>query len=213
MNVTRKTWLIIAADIAGWIPLLVFAILYLSNQLTADPIRRAIQLTGDTAIIFLILTLACTPFHSITGFAPLLTLKHPLGLFTFLYASAHFVLFTGLDYGFNVTYILDALKGNRFIWLGLSALVILLLLAVLSFTHHSGTSEPVWKWLNRSIYLAGILAVLHFGMALKGNLFKLQGDFIRPLIAAVIIALLLLLRLPFIENSFLHGVHLPNDVS
>ncbi len=201
MNVTRKTWLTIAADVTGWIPLLVIAILYISNQLTADPIRRAIQLTGDTAIFFLILTLACTPFHTITGFAPALALKRPLGLFTFLYAGVHFLLFIGLDYGFNLTYIMDVIKGNWFIWLGLSALVILLLLTILSFTCRTGKSQGIWKGLNRLIYIAGILAALHFGLALKGNLFRLQGDFIRPLIATLTIALLLLLRLPFIEKA------------
>lgn len=200
MNFKRKSWPIIAVDIAGWIPLLGISFFYLTNHLTADPIRRAIQLTGDVAITFLILTLACTPFNTVTGYTPVLALKRPLGLFTFLYAAVHFILFTGLDYGFNVVYILEAMKGNRFIWLGLLALAILLLLAVLSFTHHSSKPPPVWKWLNRLIYLAGILAVLHFGMALKGNVFTLRGDFIRPLISAAVILILLVLRLPFVES-------------
>jgi sulfoxide reductase heme-binding subunit YedZ len=200
MKSKRKSWLITVVDIAGWIPLFSISFFYFTNHLTADPIRRAIQLTGDVAITFLILTLACTPINTVTGYTPVLTLKRPLGLFTFLYAAVHFTLFTGLDYGFNVTYILEATKGNGFIWLGLSALVILLLLAVLSFTRHSNKPPPVWNWLNRLIYLAGILAVVHFSMALKGNLFKLQGDFVRPFISAAVIVFLLLLRLPTVES-------------
>ncbi len=197
----RRSWLLITVDAAGWIPLLVISALYLTNHLTADPIRRSMQSTGDVAITFLILTLACTPFNTITRLSQVLVLKRPLGLFTFLYAGVHFLLFIGLDYGFNLTYIMDVIKGNWFIWLGLSALVILLLLAILTFTCRTGKSQGIWKALNRLIYIAGILAALHFGLALKGNLFKLQGDFIRPLIVTLTIALLLLLRLPFIEKA------------
>jgi methionine sulfoxide reductase heme-binding subunit len=202
MKIKRKSWLIGAVNIAGWIPLIIISLLYFANQLTADPIRRAIQLTGDVAITFLILTLACSPINTVTGCTPVLTLKRPLGLFTFLYAAVHFTLFIGLDYGFNVAYILEAIKGNGFIWLGLSALVILLLLTVLSFTHHSNKPPLVWNWLHRLIYLAGILAVVHFSMALKGNVFKLKGDFVRPFISAAVIVFLLLLRLPIVETWF-----------
>ncbi len=44
------------------------------------------------------------------------------------------------------------------------------------------------------------MAVLHYALSKKGDLFALQGDIVRPLIYALIILLLLALRLPFIRR-------------
>ncbi len=60
-------------------------------------------------------------------------LRRPLGLYAFLYAFAHFLIFAGLDYRFDLTFIPDAILEKPFILLGLAALYILTLLAITSF--------------------------------------------------------------------------------
>ena len=59
------------------------------HQLGADPARELVQIQGEWAIRFLILTLLVTPVRKITGWAQLGRLRRMLGLFTFFYASLH----------------------------------------------------------------------------------------------------------------------------
>jgi DMSO/TMAO reductase YedYZ heme-binding membrane subunit len=53
-----------------------------------------------------------------------------------------------------------------------------------------------WRWLQRGVYLAAVLAVAHQFLAVKGDLATLQGDYTRPLIAGGALLLLFLLRIP-----------------
>jgi DMSO/TMAO reductase YedYZ heme-binding membrane subunit len=53
-----------------------------------------------------------------------------------------------------------------------------------------------WQSLHRTVYLAGILVVLHYALAVKGNLANLSGNIARPLTFAVLITLLLVMRIP-----------------
>ena len=62
-----------------------------------DPVREITTLTGRLALILLLLSLACTPLKHPTGYRPVLRLRRPLGLYSFLYAGLHFVpLWAGL---------------------------------------------------------------------------------------------------------------------
>jgi sulfoxide reductase heme-binding subunit YedZ len=59
-----------------------------------------------------------------------------------------------------------------------------------------------WKRLHRLVYLIAPLVVLHFFMARKGNILNLTGDVFEPLLFAVIIGLLLLLRLAPVKRAW-----------
>jgi sulfoxide reductase heme-binding subunit YedZ len=52
-----------------------------------------------------------------------------------------------------------------------------------------------WKRLHRLIYLAAVLAVLHYGWAVKGDFLTLRGEVLRPWLYALGIAFLLVWRL------------------
>jgi sulfoxide reductase heme-binding subunit YedZ len=53
-----------------------------------------------------------------------------------------------------------------------------------------------WTNLHRLVYLAGVLDILHYAWAKKGNLFSLSGDILRPLLLGVLLLFMLALRLP-----------------
>jgi sulfoxide reductase heme-binding subunit YedZ len=53
-----------------------------------------------------------------------------------------------------------------------------------------------WKRLHRLIYPAGVLVILHYAWAKKGDLFHLRGDIQQPLLFGLLVILLLVLRIP-----------------
>ena len=159
------------------------------------------QRSGQFALILLLLSLSATPINSLFGFHQALKVRRALGLYAFLYAVLHFSIFIFLDYGFNLNLIFETLVEKRFIIAGASALIILAALALTSFRWWMKRLGKKWKYLHRLVYLAGILVVLHFAWARKGDLFSLQGDILAPLIAGILLLALLILRLPIVRKT------------
>jgi methionine sulfoxide reductase heme-binding subunit len=178
------------------LPIPVLLIAYLSNNLTVNPIQAATQRTGDIAIILLLLSLTCTPLHNLTGYSSLLKLRRPLGLYAFAYAFLHYILFVGVDFGFNLRYLIPEFLEKRYLWVSLPALLILTVLAITSFKAAKRLLGKNWKRLHRLVYLAIILVVLHLAWVVKGDLFQLSGDIWKPLVVGIIAFILLSMRLP-----------------
>jgi methionine sulfoxide reductase heme-binding subunit len=186
--------------IAAWIPLAVLIYQFQSGNLTINPIQAATQRTGNIALILLILSLACTPVYSLFRFAPALKARRPLGLYAYMYAAIHLLIFTGLDYGFNLRFIMQEVAEKRFILVGLTAFLILTVLAITSYRWWMVRLGKNWKRLHQLVYVVNVLVVLHFSWAVKGDIFRLQGDILRPLLAGIIVLTLLILRLPPIRR-------------
>lgn len=185
----------------GWMPFLVLIIRWQTNNLTINPIQAATRFTGDWALTFLWLSLACSPVYFLFRWRIVLKFRRTLGLYAFLYAFLHFLIYVWVDYGFAWEYILPSLREKPFILAGTSALLILFLLAVTSFDASPRWLGKGWKTLHRLVYLAGILVIVHFAWASKGDLFRLSGEILRPAIAGVILLVLLLLRVPSIRRT------------
>jgi DMSO/TMAO reductase YedYZ heme-binding membrane subunit len=75
-------------------------------------------------------------------------------------------------------------------------------LAVTSFDIWKIRLKKNWKRLHQTVYLIAPLAVLHFAISKKGDIFQLQGDIIRPLIYGLVVLILLILRIPRIRKFF-----------
>lgn len=182
--------------LAGILPALGLTLAALTNHLTANPIQAATQRTGDVAIILLILSLACTPLYTITGAHFLVWLNKPLGLYAFGYAALHFLLYTGVDFGFSLRFLIPEFLEKRYLWAGFPALLILLVLAATSFKSSQRKLGRTWKKLHRLVYLAAALVVLHLAWVVKGDVSRFSGDIWKPLAAGISLTLLLALRLP-----------------
>jgi sulfoxide reductase heme-binding subunit YedZ len=183
--------------LVGLLPLGVLVWRFFTNNLTVNPIQAATQWTGDMAVVFLLLCLACTPAASILGFKGAIRFRRTLGLYAFFYAALHFLIFVGLDYTFRWDLIWATLVEKRFIVVGFSAGLILLALAVTSFDWWKKRLRKNWKRLHRLVYLAGCLVVLHYMWAVKaGNRL--------PILAISVLIFLLLLRVPTIKEVLIN---------
>jgi sulfoxide reductase heme-binding subunit YedZ len=143
----------------------------------------------------LFLSLACTPLNTIFGWRELIKRRRALGLYAFMYASIHVLIFLDLDYGLAWSLIIQTIFEKPYIVVGLTTFLLLIPLAVTSFDIWKQRLGKNWKRLHQIIYFIGPLAVLHYAWSKKGDIFILQGDIIKPLIYALVLLLLLTLRI------------------
>ena len=177
---------------------ILFAVL--TDMLSVNPIQDVEQRLGRAAIALLTAALAVTPAVTLSGWKKLGKLGRPIGLYAFGYAFLHFLTFIWLDFGFNGPLLLRELREKPYILLGLFALLILTALAVTSFRWWQRKLGKAWKRLHRLVYAAGVLAVLHYGLALKGDFFRLQGNVLIPALYGVGILILLAMRIPAVKR-------------
>lgn len=177
-----------------------------AGGLGVNPIQMAMQRTGKYALVFLALSLVCTPASSLFGLRQAITARRPLGVYAFLWAALHFTIFVWIDFGFQWEFIKIELVEKLYIIAGATALLILTLLALTSFKWWQRRLGKNWKRLHRLVYLAAPLVILHYAWARKGDIFRLQGDVLQPLLFGLAVVVLLVVRLPvlrsFLQNLF-----------
>ena len=172
------------------LPLLRLLWLGMHDRLTANPIEFITRATGDWTLYFLCFTLAITPLRRLTGQNSLLRLRRMLGLFTFFYASLHFLTFLWFDHFFDLADMVRDVLKRPFIAMGFSAFVLLIPLAVTSNDAMVRMLGRRWMLLHRLIYVIAVLSMLHFWWMRAG-----KNNFTEPLIMGAILAVLLALRL------------------
>ena len=183
--------------LAAFAPLAVLIIQAIADRLTANPIQAITQRTGQTAVIGLLLTLACTPINTITGWRAVLTVRRALGLWAGFYVLLHFLTFAMLDYGLDLRQIGQAIIEKPFILVGLITLLLLIPLAITSTRSAMRIMGARWKKLHRLNYLTAVLAVMHYLLAAKAD-FAAQ-----PLIYGGILGILMLLRIKPVRQWFI----------
>ncbi|MFL5806773.1 MAG: sulfite oxidase heme-binding subunit YedZ [Roseiflexaceae bacterium] len=170
---------------------------FLHNHLTVNPIEEATFRTGKTALILLVLALACTPANIIFGLKQVLPLRRPLGLYAFFYVCIHLLIFVAVDYGLDWGLIKEAIAEKRYVLVGFTAFLLLLPLAITSTRGWQRRLGKRWKSLHRLVYLAAPLVVIHF-------LWLVKADIREPLLFGAIVATLLLLRTPRVRRALVN---------
>jgi len=121
-------------------------------------------------------------------------------LYAFMYATIHVIIFIDLDYGLAWSLIIQTIFEKPYIVVGMLTFLMLIPLAFTSFDIWKKRLGKKWKRLHQIIYLIAPLAVLHYAWGKKGDFFRLQGEIILPLIYAVIVILLLVMRIPQVRK-------------
>jgi sulfoxide reductase heme-binding subunit YedZ len=172
------------------IPFIIIISKIFLNQLGPEPIKEITLHTGEWALLFLIFTLSMTPLKRLTNLNIWISVRRMLGLFAFFYASLHMLTYIGLDYQFDLSAISKDIFTKKFIFVGFTAWLLMVPLAITSSKKMMGILKKNWKKLHRLIYLISILGVIHF-------LWLVKKDLTEPLIYLLIIVILLILRVNF----------------
>ncbi len=197
----RYTPLQIAMHIYAWSALAHIILDFATGNLSANPIQEIEQRTGRHAITLLVLSLACTPLNNIFGWRELIKRRRALGLYAFMYATIHVIVFVHLDYGLAWSLIVQTVFEKPYIVVGLLAFLMLIPLALTSFDIWKKRLGKTWKRLHRAVYLIAPLAVLHYAWGKKGDFFALRGEIVRPLIYGLIVLLFLIVRIPQVRRA------------
>jgi sulfoxide reductase heme-binding subunit YedZ len=192
-----KDRFVLLVNLASWIPLAVLAKDAFTDNLTFNPIQAATLRTGKLALIFLLLSLACTPLSSLLKFKPALKVRRTLGLFAFMYAAIHVCIFFVLDYGLDLRQIWNGIIEKRYILAGAGAFLILLPLALTSFKWWMKHLGKNWKRLHRLVYLAGVFVIVHY-------IWLVKSDIRVPLLYGAVMLLFLLVRVKPVKSLLLH---------
>lgn len=190
-------WLRILTHVGALLPLALLIWDYWQGRLTVNPIQDITFRTGKYALVLLVLSLACTPLNTLLGFKSVLRVRRALGLYAFMYVSFHFLTFVGLDYVFDLALIREAIFEKRYALVGFAAFLILLPLAITSTKGWMRRLGKYWKRLHRWVYLAALLAVVHFTWLVK-------SDIREPLLYGAVVVILLILRISGVRRVVSH---------
>ena len=155
---------------------------------------RIINHFGEWTLIFIFLTLSMTPLRKITKSLEWIKFRRMLGLFAFFYASVHMLSYVGLDYRFDFKPLINDVLKKKFIFIGFSAWLLLIPLAVTSSEKMVRLLKQNWKKIHRLIYIIGIFGVLHYIWLSKTIFFK-------PLIFLILLIILLLFRIKITKSA------------
>ena len=172
------------------IPLACYLFWFFTDSLGANPIEALTRRTGDWALRILLATLAISPVRRVTSWRWLGRYRRMLGLFAFFYVSVHLALYLSLDKFFDLAEVFDDVTKRPFITAGVAAFIFLLPLAATSTNKWVEILQHRWVQVHRLVYLAAMLAVLHFWWMVK-------IDTREPAIYACVLAGLLGFRLFF----------------
>lgn len=170
--------------------------------LGVNPIEKLTHVTGMTALVLLLVTLAVTPVRRLTGWNAVVRIRRPLGLFAFSYASLHVAIWMVLDLGMQLDWVWEDIMERPYITVGLAAFVLLVPLAVTSTRGWIRRLGRTWGRLHRLVYASAALGIVHFYWLVK-------SDVRLPLLLAGVFALLMAARLPAFHRAVRDGAKRP----
>lgn len=210
-------WVKVVVHLLCLLPFLYLVETYRNGSLAAqaDPVNWITHFTGNWALWILLADLAITPVRRISSsLGWLVRLRRMVGLYAFFYATLHLATYVFLFSGYDVPTawaglraghlgapwhglvdvwptMWDDLTKRRFIQVGLFAWFLLFLLALSSpqrVLRWMGGKN--WQRLHRLIYVAAIVAVIHFWWLVKTGVQLPWKD-------TAVLAVLLAIRLVF----------------
>ncbi|WP_341509348.1 protein-methionine-sulfoxide reductase heme-binding subunit MsrQ [Photobacterium damselae subsp. damselae] len=192
MRITPKQITIIKSmvHIFSLIFMIYFVLLTLLGGFGADPVKGMEHFTGKAALNMLILTLLVSPLAKGFRQGLLMKLRRMLGLYSFFWATLHFAIYISLDLGFDFSLLGEEIFKRPYLTIGAVCWVILLLLAATSFQKIQRKMGKTWQTLHYWVYLALILAPIHYYWSVKSGL-------IEPSLYLVVAVLLLIWRKDF----------------
>lgn len=207
-GVTRRRRVVLKAAVWGscLAPLAALGYWAATGDLTPNPISFVTDHLGRWAMRFLLATLALTPIRLALGIGWPLALRRLLGLFAFAYACLHLTVWVVLDHFFDWPHMATDIVKRPYVTVGMLALVLMVPLAVTSTAGMiRRLGGAAWRQLHRLVYVAAVLAVLHF-------LWLAKVGRVEQYVYATILALLLSVRVVVAVAAALRRRAGPRDV-
>lgn len=144
--------------------------------LGVDPVQTLLHETGRNALLILLVTLTVTPVRRVFKVNRVQMVRRMLGVWSFAYAFLHltmYLVFEQLCYSLEtceVRAIWDDVLKRRFIFAGMTAFSLLLVLAVTSTSGWVRRLKKNWQRLHRLVYVAAAAGIVHFVWIQKSDI-------------------------------------------
>ena len=135
------------------------------------PFTEAIHTTGDWAIRFLVLSLAVTPLRRIANWPKLILVRRMLGVTALAYALTHLTLYA-FDQKLDFLRVASEIALRFYLTIGFVALLGLAALGATSTDAMIKRLGKNWQRLHKLVYAIGVLAVLHFFIQTKADVYQ-----------------------------------------
>ncbi|MFV3305951.1 protein-methionine-sulfoxide reductase heme-binding subunit MsrQ [Pseudomonas sp. NY15181] len=154
-----------------------------------DPGKALVDRLGQGGLILLLITLSMTPLQKLTRWNGWIQVRRQLGLWCFTYIVLHLSAYAVFILGLDWAQLGVELRKRPYIFVGATAFLGLLAMAVTSNRYSMRKLGAGWKKLHRLVYVILALGLLHM-------LWVVRSDLERWAIYATIGCFLMLLRLP-----------------
>ena len=151
------------------LPALHLAWRWFADDLGARPVTEATHVTGDWAVVFLLLSLALTPARATFEWMLLIHIRRRIGVAAALYALLHLGIYIA-DQNFNMIVVAREIVQRFYLTIGFAALLAMTALAITSTDGWQKRLRRNWQRLHKLAYPAAILALLHFFIQSKTNI-------------------------------------------
>jgi sulfoxide reductase heme-binding subunit YedZ len=153
-------------------PALWTALSFAMGWLQPQPFTAAIREIGLWTIRLIFLALAVTPLRGVLQWSRLILVRRMIGVAAFAYAITHLSLYTA-DQMFDLVKVASEIALRIYLTIGFAAM---LGLAALAATSTDGMVRRLggrnWQLLHRLVYLIALLAVVHYCMQSKLDLWE-----------------------------------------
>lgn len=141
-----------------------------NGQLGADPVQGLSQFTGKAALNTLFITLMVSPIAKWWKQGALVKVRRVLGLYSFFWAAIHLLVYILLDLNLDWSLLASEIAERPYLTVGAVCWLILFALAVTSTQKMQRQLGKRWQQLHYWVYLAVILAPVHYYWSVKSDI-------------------------------------------
>jgi len=168
LTLKQIVWLKVLLHLAAFLPLVYLFMAATQGWLSADPAKDIQHFTGRMALKLLLGTLLVSPLTRYAKQPLLIRTRRLLGVWTFVWACLHLLSYYLLELGVdNLRLLGSELVSRPYLTLGILTWLILLALTATSFQRAQRKLGRRWQTLHNFIYLAAILAPIHYLWSVK----------------------------------------------
>jgi methionine sulfoxide reductase heme-binding subunit len=161
----------IAAFAIAIAPALWLIYLTAAGDLGARPVTEALHFIGRTTVRLILAALLVTPARRLLNWGKLINARRTLGVAAGCYALLHFALYV-VDQKFDLAKVASEIALRFYLTIGFVALIGLIALLVTSTDAAVRRLGPRWGTLHRTVYVIGVLAVVHFALQKKLDIYE-----------------------------------------
>ncbi|MCZ2721245.1 sulfoxide reductase heme-binding subunit YedZ [Marinomonas sp. 15G1-11] len=134
-----------------------------------DPAEPFMTLSGIWSAIFISLTLSLSILAKIPKLKVISRYRRFIGLTAFWYSALHLLAYLVLHAGFSWVWISEDVFKRPYIYVGVAAFLIMLVLALTSSKRIIKKLGKKWKTVHRFLYLASLFVIAHLWWQVKSN--------------------------------------------